>query len=55
VRGRDDVCSTGLREQEYGEAEIFRAWRAEGKLLTRADIGLVNSVSTRTPCLPLAA
>lgn len=29
--------------EEYGEAEIFRAWRAEGKLLSRADIGLVNS------------
>jgi len=31
--------------QEYAEAEQFRAWRAEGRMPTKADIGMVNSVS----------
>ncbi len=31
--------------QEYAEAEQFRAWRAEGRMPTKAGIGMVNSVS----------
>jgi predicted translin family RNA/ssDNA-binding protein len=35
--------------QEYAEAEQYRAWRTEGRLPTKADIGIVNSVRQRRP------